>query len=435
MTAIAIRQTVALSRRHGFFLLLLCLFAGLSIAYFREKVHDNRSAVLRWQEQILSMEAGDDPYERFNYPNPPIMAMMLTPLAHLPPPAFALGWFYLKVLMVLLCFYWVIRMLDDRDVPFPRWARNLAVALSLTPVVNDLTHGNVNIFILFTIVSGLYSYHRNRNALGGIMLALGAACKVTPILFLPYFVWKRAWRMVAAILVGLVLFLWLIPGAALGWQRNHELLASWSRQMVAPFLVEGVVTSEHNNQSLPGLATRMLSHSPSFSEYNWSENTSRPLEWHNVLDLDRPLVSWIVKSCMLGFAVVVVWVCRTPLTERKNWRTIAEFGIVLLGMLLFSERTWKHHCVTFLLPIAVVCYQLAAGDHSRGRRLLLWAVLAGVVLLMASTSMDLFDRIAWLKSIRFAKMAQVYGSYVWAYLLMLLALVLLLRSKRPAAAP
>jgi hypothetical protein len=61
--------------------------------------------------------------------------------------------------------------------------------------------------------------------------------------------------------------------------------------------------------------------------------------------------------------------------------------------------------------------------------------LAGVVLLMASTSMDLFDRIAWLKSIRFAKMAQVYGSYVWAYLLMLLALVLLLRSKRPAAAP
>jgi hypothetical protein len=179
----------------------------------------------------------------------------------------------------------------------------------------------------------------------------------------------------------------------------------------------------------------MLSHSPSFSEYNWSENTSRPLEWHNVLDLDRPLVSWIVKSCMLGFAVVVVWVCRTPLTERKNWRTIAEFGIVLLGMLLFSERTWKHHCVTFLLPIAVVCYQLAAGDHSRGRRLLLWAVLAGVVLLMASTSMDLFDRIAWLKSIRFAKMAQVYGSYVWAYLLMLLALVLLLRSKRPAAAP
>jgi alpha-1,2-mannosyltransferase len=434
MTALALRQTFALSRRHGFLLLLLCLFMGLSVAYFREKVVDNRSAVLRWQNQILQMEAGDDPYERYNYPNPPIMAILLTPLAHLPPAAFALAWFYLKVVMALSCFYWVIRMLDSRERPFPRWARNLAVALSLTPIVNDLTHGNVNLFILFTIVGGLYSFHRNRNVVGGLMLALGAACKVTPVLFVPYFLWKRAWRMLAATLVGLFVFLWLVPGAVLGWERNHALLASWSKQMVAPFLVNGVVTSEHNNQSLPGLATRLLTHSPSFSEYDWSAKTSRPVEWHNMLDLDRPLVSWMVKGCMLAFALMVLWRCRTPAAERRSWRTTAEFSVVILGMLLFSERTWKHHCVTFLLPIAVLCYQLSAERHSRAMRMLLWTVLGAVVLLMASTSMDILDRFAWLKSMRMAKMAQVYGAYVWAYVLLLAGMIALLGRRQGQAA-
>ena len=30
-----------------------------------------------------------------------------------------------------------------------------------------------------------------------------------------------------------------------------------------------------------------------------------------------------------------------------------EFSVVVLGMLLFCERTWKHHCVTLLLPFTV----------------------------------------------------------------------------------
>src|SRR5207245_4519136 len=144
-----------------------------------------------------------------------------------------------------------------------------------------------------------------------------------------------------------------------------------------------------------------------FSDYDWGANTARPLEWHNMLDLDRTTVSWIVKLCMLGFVGVVIWRCRTPLAARRSWRTAAEFSIVLLGMLLFSERTWKHHCVTFLLPIAVICYQFATGELTRSMRIFLLCILAGVVLLMASTSMDV---LVWFKGVRVAKMAQVYGA-------------------------
>ena len=105
------------------------------------------------------------------------------------------------------------------------------------------------------------------------------------------------------------------------------------------------------------------------------------------------------------------------------WPLAAEFSLVVLGMLLFSERTWKHHCVTLVLPCAVILYYLAVERPHLTLRWFLIGILAAVTLLMGSTSINGLS-IWWDKG---AKLAQVYGAYVWAYLLLILALVILLR--------
>src|SRR5260370_19016482 len=105
------------------------------------------------------------------------------------------------------------------------------------------------------------------------------------------------------------------------------------------------------------------------------------------------------------------------------WPLAAEFSLIVLGMLLFSERTWKHHCVTLLLTCAVILYYLAVERPNLTLRWFLIGILAAVTLLMASTSINGLS-IWWDKG---AKLAQVYGAYVWAYLLLILALVVLLR--------
>ena len=106
---------------------------------------------------------------------------------------------------------------------------------------------------------------------------------------------------------------------------------------------------------------------------------------------------------------------------RGGWRLAAEFSVIVLGMLLFSERTWKHHCVTFVLPFAVLAYCLATLEMTWKLRGYLAGTLLAVALLMAATSTALPG---WHDS---AKIAQVYGAYVWCYLLLLAALVVLLR--------
>jgi hypothetical protein len=399
---------------------LLVFFFLLSIQYSYKAVA-GRSAFLRWRTQIEHLDEVDI-YQRFKYPNPPIMALLLEWLVRLPPVVGSLTWFYLKVAMTLLAFHWVFRLVPGLGPPFPPWAKIVTILLSLRPIMGDLYHNNVNIFILFLLVGSLFAFSRGRHATSGLILALAIACKVTPALFIPYFLWKRAWRALAGCAVGLVLFLLIVPGCFLGMDRNLELLSSWEKQMIEPFVVNGVVASGHSNQSLPGLSYRLLTHSPSTSKFDYELWRYTPQEYSNWLALTPKTVQWFLKACMAAFVFLVIWSCRATLATNL-WPLAAEFSLIVLGMLLFSERTWKHHCVTLVLPCAVILYYLAVERPNPTLRWFLISILSSVTLLMVSTSINGLST-WWDKG---ARLAQVYGAYVWAYLLLILALVILLR--------
>lgn len=402
---------------------VLIVFAAVSVQYaFKALRH--RSAFVRWREQILQLETGHI-YERYNYPNPPIMALILRPLAELPPLTGALIWFYLKAGMALWSLWAVFRMIERGGTQFPLWAKALATMLSLRPLIGDLQHGNVNILILFLVIAALYAYCCNRDLLCGLLLALAISCKVTPLLFLPYFAWKRQWRVLLASAAGLGLFLVVIPGLFLGFRENLDQLLDWARVMVLPFVKDGLVTAEHHNQSLPGVVYRLLTHSPSFVAY--PNGTLEPVEFHNLADIGVAGAKWIVRGCQALFALVVVRTCRTPRVERGGWRLCAEFALVLVGMLIFSERTWKHHCVTLMLPFGVLAYVSATQTRTMFARIMLGALLVTVIALMLTASGMLPERAA--------DLAMVYGPYLWAFLLLVAALATVLWRFRAPAAP
>jgi alpha-1,2-mannosyltransferase len=509
-TSIHPRKRVTTNFQRWFVAALLAFFVLLSIQYSYKAIA-GRSAFVRWRSQIEHLDDADI-YQRFNYPNPPIMALLLEWLVRMPPLVGSLAWFYLKVGMVLVSFYWVFHFvegqgrneerrwrIEDRGSkieggrwrmgscdgsapssiihprssildpqsssliphlssliprPFPPWAKALTVLLSLRPIMGDLYHNNVNIFILFLLAGSLFAFSRGRSTTSGVILGLAIACKVTPALFIPYFLWKRAWGALAGCALGLILFLFVVPGLFLGMNRNLELLSSWERQMIEPFVVNGAVASEHNNQSLPGLVYRLATHSPSFSKFDYDLWRYTPLEYHNWLALTPKTAQWLLKGCMAAFVVLVIWTCRTPLsvasgqwlvaskketdpscratshwppaTHSKGWLLAAEFSLIVLGMLLFSERTWKHHCVTLLLPFATIVYYLATQHPTRKLRWFLIGILSTAALLMATTSTS--GLVSWWDQV--AKLAQVYGAYVWAYGCLIFGLVVVLRNSK-----
>src|ERR1700682_4808498 len=70
-------------RQRWFVAGLLAFFVLLSIQYSYKAVA-GRSAFVRWRSQIEQLDDVDI-YQRFNYPNPPIMALMLEWLVRMPP--------------------------------------------------------------------------------------------------------------------------------------------------------------------------------------------------------------------------------------------------------------------------------------------------------------------------------------------------------------
>jgi hypothetical protein len=249
-----------------------------------------------------------------------------------------------------------------------------------------------------------------------------------------------------------------IPG---GFERNWEDLRAWYSGMIAPYLVHGVVTPEKENQSLPGVLTRLLTHAPSFSA--WVDGIYTPLAYHNVADIGPGAVKRIVQVCQLLFLVLMVALCRAPVRSaglpaadtRRGWRLAAEYSLILVAMLLFSERTWKHHCVTLMLPFAVLCYGLAAlrvrsaGAAALAAGLLMATTISGVVgddnpkvsrdfegitvavgppAYVGAADSGMTARLGLVPDSP-GKYAQVYGAYVVAFLALMLGLVVMLRRR------
>lgn len=419
--------------RYALGAVLVIVFSLAALKYFAKanKPSDlgtyTRTAFLRWRPQVLDLDRGINIYQAYAYPNPPIMALILRPLYALPPLTGAMAWYVLKVGMALAMYAWVFRMLRSREWQGRFWPVGVLVltfAFSLHPVLGDLTHGNVNLLIGFLVIAALWAYCQRREFLGGTLLALAIACKVTPALFIPYFAWKRAWGMLAGTAFGLVLWLAVIPSATLGYERNQELLTGWFDAMVRPFVIDGKVTSEHPNQSIPGLAFRLLTDEPSFVAY---DETDRPYgaEFHNLVAWPADRVRMLVKGIMLAYGVMILVVCRYPSSSngspRRGLALAAEFSLIALGMLLFSERTWKHHSVMFMLPYAVIAVQLASQPGPRLRAFLI-GVLAITGVCMAGPS--LFGG-------EIQDLALVYGSHTVVFVSLALAMAVIAWSQRP----
>ena len=400
---------------------LALIFAPLAVQYFY-KARDDRSAFLRWRPQILDI-GRIDIYERYTYPNPPIMALILRPLAQLPPLVGSFAWFAIKLVLAGIALHWIVMIVQYRDHPFPAGAQLLALGLSLRPIMGDLSHGNVNLFILFLVAWALWAFYRRRDFTAGVVLALAIACKVTPALFVPYFFWKRAWRLLIGAMVGLVLWLVVVPGIFLGMNRNLTLLESWYGCMARPFVEKGMVTTDHTNQSLPGLAYRLLTHSPS------AYDGDVPKEYRNIADIDPRWLRLGLNASMAAFVVLVVLTCRTPTDARGGWMLAAEYSVIVLGMLLFSERSWKHHCVTLTLPFATISYYLFVHAGRGPLRTLLAFSLVASALLMAATVGGVGESTQW------AKIAEAWGAYVWLYFILIGTLALLLRQPEGPGRP
>ena len=87
-------------------------------------------------------------------------------------------------------------------------------------------------------------------------------------------------------------------------------------------------------------------------------------------------------------------------------------------MLFVSERSWKHHYVTLLLPITYLAYRMFRPDITRRDKWIIGSALGLAMLLIGTTSSEIGG---WFAGGKGHKIAQFYGMYFWAGVVIYLA--------------
>jgi len=397
---------------------------------YRASGERHRTALGRWlptAELLTKNDSAEHPYGYGHwFPTPPMVLLSLVPLTKLGYIGAGLLWAALMVAAFLFAMFVVIRSLGRESFGVPLGVLLAAGIFSLRPIYSEITRGNVNLFMMLWLALAWGLYVRKHDFWAGIFVALAVVTKITPALVIVYFLYKRKWRVCAGAGVGLVLLFGVIPSLFLGIDTNSDYLRTWFEMLVAPFAIEGYVTKTIENQSLIGVAMRLLSNAGVLSVELMPTDQLMSAGMED--DMIRPvtMLGRLLKPALvlpvLGW---LAWCCRTKCPDRRDPRHLLEFGMVLLAMLLLCERTWKHHATTLPIVFLGVWYVLTCIDWSdRFRRWFVAGLVVQFLLLVASSQGLLQDKAA--------DLALDGGVFCWGLVLCFVQAGILVRAARPA---
>ena len=147
------------------------------------------------------------------------------------------------------------RLAGDEPGPLTSTAVLVPVLMTARLLQEHLQHTQVNLYVLFLILLAFHLFQQRHHGLGGLALAAAASLRAVPILFLPYLLYKRAWRAAAWTAGFLVVLNFFLPVATFGPKRALERWHSWRAVATAE---TADPTPGYSNQSLLAALKRLL---------------------------------------------------------------------------------------------------------------------------------------------------------------------------------
>lgn len=276
------------------------------------------------------------PEHGLSFTYPPFAALAMLPMALLP--VLAAGWVntLASLTVTALCCWWLVGPAADRF----GWPREFAVALAVPIVVatepfrETIGFGQVNILLLGLVLVDLVALRRGARW-AGVGVGLAAAIKLTPGLFVLYFLVTKQWRAAltsTATAIGATLVTWLVANTA---STQYWTAMLWNTDRVG-------AEDATPNQALTGVLARL-----------YEQDGPPALVW-------------------LTFALLVLTVgMNRAMTAHAEGDELAAFVFVGLTTHAISPISWSHHLV-WIGPALLVL-----GDFALRRRSV-WYGLAAV---------------------------------------------------------
>jgi alpha-1,2-mannosyltransferase len=314
----------------------------------------------------------------FTYP--PLAAIVFCPFSWLHMPAASVAITLLTLVLLIVSTTIVLRSLDVWNT----WLRRLwlavviaaAASIWLEPITSNFAFGQINVVLMTLVIADCVP--RRTPWPRGVLLGLGIALKLTPAVFLLYFLLRRGSR--AALTAMASFAAATLVGFALAWSDSWEY---WTHTV-------------HHTDRIGSAAL------------NTDQNIAGALARLGLSEQQRFLL-WVAGSLLV--LALTVWAMRRVL--RAGEPVLAVICVALFGLLV-SPVSWSHHWV-WVLPTLLVTTILAW--RRRSPTLAVLSIIG--IALMRWSPIDLLPKhheetAAWWR--------QLFGmSYVWWALAVLVA--------------
>ncbi len=284
----------------------------------------------------VGLEA-EAPLPKFFYA--PLGVILLAPFGALPLPAAAWAWGAALALGLLLLILpparYLLRESGGAGLPL----LYLALVLFSHPVAHDLRWGNISVLVTAAVLGAFLLQVGGRSRAGGLLLALPAAVKLYPGVFLLPFLVRQERRFLLWAGTGLAAGLVLLPVLLLGPADTHSFYRSLAHQLRME--QEVGAPSTVNSQFLLNVLGRWW---PAAAE------------------------GWAGAAALLAALAVLVGGCllirRSPLPPGRS--LMLSFAWLSLTLPLWVATSWPHYLA--FLPFCQALLLLEAGrSRSRAR--------------------------------------------------------------------
>jgi hypothetical protein len=289
-----------------------------------------QAAACLWHGQLLQV---CDP--GFTYP--PFFAFVMLPFVPMPLWLRDLVWYGITLAATIGAFK-LSETIGGRSLAAPlgraelSWLRFFALLLSAKLILAVFENQAYDAVVLVAVLLGLAALSEDRPLAAGASLALAAALKATPLIFLPYLLWKRHFAAAAAFVLVYALAS-LLPDLLFAPAGGPGYFSTWLGEVAGPSL--GI-----NPAGAP------------FVFWDGANILNHSLRGAISLNIDeshhRNLFEAVLASVDGCFMVVVGTLL--AVSPRRPQAIAIDGSLLLIAMLMLSPMTSRSHYVALLLP-------------------------------------------------------------------------------------
>jgi hypothetical protein len=320
-------------RQHGAWLLMIVAAAAYYPRFVKlpagMETYPQAAACLSHGQVLQVCDPG------FTYP--PFFAFVMLPFVPMPLWLRDLVWYGVTLAATIGAFK-LCETIANKSLAAPLaraelfWLRIFALLLSAKLILAVFENQAYDALVFVAVLVGLWALSEDRPLAAGAGLALAAALKATPLIFLPYLLWKRYFAAAAAFVLVYALAS-LLPELLFAPAAGPGYFSTWLGEVAGPAL--GINPA--------GAA---------FTFWDGANILNHSLRGAVSLNVDeahhRSLFEAVLASADGCFMVVVGTLL--AVSPRRPQSIAIDGSLLLVAMLMLSPMTSRSHYVALLLP-------------------------------------------------------------------------------------